>query len=137
MPQANWIIVLHLILLWGSVATGLVAGWRLPLSNLILVPLGIILWGAGLLYNMHNVKALRQRPALHRSALVRRSYRRILARTMMNLGIGLVFASWLTLIVSLVLIPIYSAAANKRRQYLEYMRSGMQSDVFPDRISRH
>jgi hypothetical protein len=54
----------------------------------------------------------------------------------MNLGIGVAFRSWLTLLVALILIPFYALAAHQRRQYLDYMRSGMLSGAFPDRVSR-
>jgi hypothetical protein len=137
MPQANWMIVLHLIALWGSVGIGLIAGWKLPISNLVAIPLGILFFVIGLLYNANNVKRLREKPAGHRVALARRGYRRIVARTIMNLGIGLAFRSWLTLLVAAILIPFYVLAAHQRRQYLDYMRSGVLSDAFPDRISRH
>jgi MFS family permease len=136
MPQANWVIVLHIIILWGSVFAGLTAGWRLPFSYVVAIPLGLIIWGAGLLYNLYNIQRFRRRPARHQAELNRRVYQRIVARTMMNLGIGLATRSLLTIIAAVVLIPIYIVAANKRRQYLDYLRSGMQSDVFPDRIAK-
>jgi hypothetical protein len=48
MSQANWVIFLHLIALWGSVGIGAMAGWTMPISYFVAVPLGIILWGCGL-----------------------------------------------------------------------------------------
>ena len=136
MPQANWLILIHFVLLWGSVATGLMTGWQLPLSYLVAVPLGIVLWACGLLYNIYNIRSIRENPPLHRTAYARIGYKRIAARTVMNLGIGLACLSWLTLIISFLLIPIYAVAANRRRQYLDYLRTGMQGDAFPDRISK-
>jgi hypothetical protein len=43
----------------------------------------------------------------------------------------------LTLIVAVILIPFYAAAARRRQRYLDYMRTGMLSDAFPDRIVKH
>jgi hypothetical protein len=136
MPQANWVIILHTIVLWGSVFAGLTAGWRLPVSYALLAPLGIIVWVSGFLYNLKNIRRFRRRPALSREDLASKGYRRIFGRTAMNLGVGLASGSWLTLIAAALLIPFYVMAANQRRQYLDYLRSGMLSDVFPDRTSR-
>ena len=55
----------------------------------------------------------------------------------MNLGVAIGFGSWLTLIVAAILIPFYAAAARRRERYLDYMRTGMMSDAFPDRVVRH
>ncbi len=137
MPQANWMIVLHFVTLWGSIGIGLMAGWKLPIANLVAIPLGIVLWAVGLTYNAYNIRRMREKSAGHRTALARRGYRRIVARTIMNLGFVLAFRSWLTLIVAIILIPFYVLAAHQRRQYQDYMRSGMLSDAFPDRISKH
>lgn len=113
------------------------ANWRLPVSYAVAIPLGVILWGTALIYNLHDVQKFRQSLASHRTALAHRGYRRIAARTLMNLGIGLAFRSWLTLIVAAALVPFYIEAAKKRRQYIDYLRSGILSDAFPDRISKH
>jgi hypothetical protein len=137
MFQANWVIILHFVLLWGSVGIGLMADWKLPISYLAAIPLGIFLWASGLLYNIYSIRRMRDKPAGHRTALARSGYRRIAARTMMNLGIGLAFRSWPTFLAAIILIPLYSLAASQRRHYLDYMRSGMLSDAFPDRISKH
>jgi len=137
MPQANWVILLHFVLVWGSIITGLAAGWRLPIPIVVSIPLGLMIWALGLLYNVSVTRRYRRGPATHRSALVRRSYQRIAARTIMNLGIAIGFRSWLTLIVAALLIPFYASAANRRQRYLDYMRTGMMSDAFPDRIVKH
>jgi hypothetical protein len=136
MPTANWVIALHFIALWGSVLTGLLAGWRLPLSNLVAIPLGLLLWAAGLLFNIYVIQRVRNSPPMRRSEMTGRSYQRITARTLMNLGLGLLFRSWLTLIVAILLIPFYTAASRSRRRYLDYMRTGMQDDAFPDRMQK-
>lgn len=137
MPQANWVIVLHFFLLWGSVITGLAAGWRIPIPIYVSLPLGLMIWAVGLLYNLSATQRHRRGPATHRAALARRGYQRIIARTIMNLGVAVGFRSWLTLIVAVILIPFYAAAARRRQRYLDYMRTGMLSDAFPDRIVKH
>ncbi len=137
MPQANWIIWLHFAALWGSVITGLTADWRMPVPIAVCVPLGIMIWALGLLYNLSAIRHSRRGSATHRAALARRSYQRITARTIMNLGIVVGFRSWLTLIVAAVLVPFYAAAARRRQRYLDYMRTGVLSDAFPDRIVKH
>jgi hypothetical protein len=137
MPQANWVILLHVILLWGSVITGLAAGWRINIPLPVAIPLGAMIWMLGLLYNISVIQRQRRGLATHRAALARRGYLRITARTIMNLGIALGFRSWLTLIFAALLIPFYAAAARRRERYLDYMRTGMLSDAFPDRIVKH
>lgn len=137
MPQANWVIFLHFILLWGSVITGLAAGWRINIPLPVAVPLGVMIWLLGLLYNLSVIQRRQRGLARHRSALARSSYLRITARTIMNLGIALAFRSWLTLIFAVVIIPFYAAAARRRERYLDYMRTGMLSDAFPERIVKH
>ena len=128
---------MHFVLLWGSVITGLAAGWRIPIPIAVAIPLGLMIWALGLLYNVSLTQHHRRGPATHRTALARRSYQRIAARTIMNLGVAIGFRSWLTLIVAALLIPFYAAAANRRRRYLDYMRTGVLSDAFPDRIVKH
>jgi hypothetical protein len=137
MPQANWVIILHFILLWGSVITGLAAGWRINIPLAVAVPLGLVIWALGFVYNVSIVRRQRLRLATHRLAASRRGYQRILARTVMNVGVALGFRSWLTLIIAVLLIPFYAAAARRRERYLDYMRTGMLSDAFPDRIVKH
>ena len=134
MPQGNWIIALHFVLLWGSVITGLAAGWRIPIPLPVAVLLGLMVWSVGFLYNVDINRRRRGGPALHRAALARRGHLRIAARTLMNLGVALGFKSWLTLIVAFLLIPFYAAAARGRQRYLDYPRSGMLGDAFPDRV---
>ena len=136
MSTANWVIVLHFVALWGSVITGLIADWRLPISNLVAIPVGLILWAAGLLFNMYVIQRARQEPALHRTEMNRRRYQRIAARTLMNVGVAVAFRSWFTLIVAAILIPFYAAASRSRQRYLEYLRTGMQDDAFPDRTRK-
>lgn len=137
MPQANWVIILHLLLVWGSVITGLAAGWRIGIPLAVAAPLGVIIWVLGFAYNASMVRRQRHRVATHRSAATRRGYQRIVARTVMNIGIAVGFRSWLTLIVAAILIPFYAAAARRRERYLDYMRTGMMSDAFPDRVVKH
>ncbi|MEW6555175.1 MAG: hypothetical protein AB1384_12930 [Actinomycetota bacterium] len=117
--------------------TGLAAGWRINIPLAVAVPLGLLVWAAGFLYNISIVRRRRQRLATHRSAVTRHGYQRILARTAMNLGVALGFRSWLTLIIAALLIPFYAAAARRRERYLDYMRTGMLSDAFPDRVIKH
>jgi MFS family permease len=137
MPQANWVIVLHFVALWGSIITSLAAGWRIPVPFAVSIPLGILLWVLGLLYNVSTIKRHRRDAATHWSELGRRGYHRLTARTIMNLGAAVAFRSWLTLIVSVILIPFYATAARRRQRYLDYMRTGVLSDAFPDRIVKH
>jgi hypothetical protein len=137
MPQANWMIVLHFLLVWGSVITGLAAGWRVPVPIVISIPLGLMIWALGLLYNVSLIQRHRRGLATHRAAQARRSYQRITARTIMNLGVAIGFRSWLTLIAAVILIPFYASAARRRQRYMDYMRTGVLSDAFPDRIVRH
>ena len=127
---------MHFAALWGSVITGLMADWRLPVSNLVAIPMGLILWAAGFLFNMYVIQGARQEPALHRAEMNRRRYQRIAARTLMNIGVALAFRSWFTLIVAAILIPFYAAASRSRQRYLEYLRTGMQDDAFPDRTRK-
>ncbi len=136
MAQANWIILLHFLLLWGSVITGLASQWHIPLPFAVSIPLGTMIWLLGVLYNLSTLRRHRLNPEARRTALQRRAYQRIAARTVMNLGVGLASRSWLTLIVSVLLIPLYANAARRRQQYLDYLRTGMMSDAFPHRITR-
>lgn len=136
MSSANWVIALHFIALWGSVITGLLADWRLSISVLAAVPLGLVMWAAGFMFNMYVVQRARRGTTRHRAEMTRRRYQRIVARTLMNLGIGLAFRSWLTLLVSALLIPFYAAASRNRQRYLEYLRTGMQDEAFPDRMRK-
>ncbi|MBC7230969.1 MAG: hypothetical protein H5T74_11350 [Actinobacteria bacterium] len=136
MPQANWIIFLHFLLLWGSVITGLASQWRIPLPLAAALPLGSMIWLLGVLYNLSTLRRHRLRPESHRTALQKRIYQRIAARTFMNLGVTVASRSWLTLMVTALLIPLYANAARRRQQYLDYLRTGMMSDAFPHRISR-
>ncbi len=137
MPQANWIILLHFILLWGSVITGLAAGWRINIPLAAAVPLGVMIWLLGLLYNLSVMQRQKRGPMRHRTAQTHRSLLRIAARTLMNLGVAAASRSWLTLIVAVIIIPFYTAAARRRERYLDYMRTGMLSDAFPERIVKH
>jgi len=95
------------------------------------------MWILGFLYNLSANQRYRRGQATHRSAQARRSYQRITARTIMNLGVAVGFRSWLTLLVTLILIPFYATAARRRQRYLDYMRTGVLSDAFPDRIVKH
>lgn len=137
MPQANWVIIIHFVVLWGSVITSLAASWRVPLPNYVAIPLGIMIWALGFLYNVSVTRRYRRGQAMHRAALARRGYQRITARTIMNLGVAVGFRSWLTLIIAILLIPVYAAAVRRRQRYLDYMRTGVLSDAFPDRIVKH
>jgi len=137
MPQANWVIVLHFLLLWASVITGLAAGWNMPIPIVVSAPLGLMLWALGFLYNLSANQRYRRGVATHRSAQARRSYQRITARTIMNLGVAVGFRSWLTLLVAILLIPFYATAARRRQRSLDYLRTGVLSDAFPDRIVKH
>jgi hypothetical protein len=137
MPQANWVILLHFVLLWGSVITSLAAGWRINMPLSVAIPLGIMVWLLGLIYNVSVIRRQRQGAATHRTAQAQRGYLRITARTIMNLGIAIGFRSWLTLIIAVILIPFYAAAARRRERYLDYMRTGRLSDAFPDRVVKH
>jgi len=128
---------MHFVLLWGSVITGLAAGWRMGIPLPVAIPIGMAIWLLGLFYNFSVIQRRRRGLALHRASLARRGYLRITARTAMNLGVAIGSRSWLTLIVAILLIPFYTAAARRRERYLDYVRTGMMSDAFPDRIVKH
>jgi len=136
MPQANWIILLHFAAVWLSVITSLMAGWHLPLSYSLSIPLGLMVWFLGFLVNLRLIRISAVASARTQASQVRKSYRRIFARTIMNLGISLTFRSWFTMMVSALLIPLYATAARQRRAYLDYLRTGMLSNAFPHRIRR-
>ncbi len=136
MPQGNWIIPLHFMAIWMSVATSLMAGWSIGLQPYVSFPLGFVIWSTGFFLNLRVLEGQRRRKATHSKAHVERSYRRIAARTVMNLGIALAFRSWLTMMTAGILIPFYLEAAKKRRMYLDYLRTGMLHDAFPHRIPR-
>jgi len=136
MAQENLLIVLHFMLLWGSVILGLVAGLLLPISNLISIPLGVILWALGFFYNFHLIQT--RRPYnLHRPTAGQKSYERIVARTLMNLGIAFGFRSWLTIITAVILILLYAWVARRKKEYLDFRRERNIADAFPDRSRRH
>lgn len=137
MSQANWIIFLHFAAVWLSVITSLMAGWTLPFQPYLSFALGFMTWVLGFLINLRLLASSRNRPATYATARARRSYQRIAARTIMNLGIGIAFRSWLTLLIAGILIPFYATAARQRRTYLDYLRTGMLSDAFPHRVRRH
>lgn len=128
---------MHFAVLWGSVITSLAAGWSVHISKYVCIPLGILIWAAGFLYNVAMTRRYRSGQEMHGVALARRGYQRITARTIMNIGVAVGFRSWLTLIAALVLIPMYAAAVRRRQRYLDYMRTGMLDDAFPDRIRKH
>ena len=109
----------------------------MPIPIVVSIPLGVMIWALGLLYNLSAKQRYRRGLATHRSAQSRRSYQRITARTIMNLGVAVGFRSWLTLLVAIILIPFYATAARRRQRYLDYMRTGVLSDAFPDRIVKH
>ncbi len=109
----------------------------MPVTIIVSIPLGLMIWVLGLLYNLSVMQRHRRGSATHSTAQARRSYQRITARTIMNLGVAIGSRSWLTLIAAAVLIPLYAAAARRRQRYLDYMRTGVMSDAFPDRIVRH
>jgi hypothetical protein len=137
MSQANWIIFLHVAAVWLSVITSQVAGWTLSVHPYLSLALGVMMWALGFLFNLRLIASSRSGAATHATAHARRSYQRIAARTIMNLGIGIAFRSWLTLLVAGMLIPFYASAARQRRNYLDYLRTGMLSDAFPHRVRRH
>ncbi|MDI7252871.1 hypothetical protein [Candidatus Solincola sp.] len=128
--------MLHFLAVWMSVATSLMAGWSVPLRPYISLPLGVLIWLLGFFLNLRIMETQRRRKATHSRAHVQQSYRRIAARTLMNLGIALGFRSWLTMVIACILIPFYLEAAKKRRMYLDYLRTGMLRDAFPNRIPR-
>ncbi len=105
----------------------------LPVS----LPLGIMIWILGLVYNLRLIQRQKKGLARHRYLMTHGSHQRIAARTLMNLGVAVGSRSWLTLIVVAILVPFYAAAARRRERYLDYMRTGMLSDAFPKRIVRH
>ena len=77
MPQANWIILLHFLALWGSVITGLASRWRVPVPFAVSIPVGTMIWLVGFLYNLNALRDQRADNASHRAALQRHTYRRI------------------------------------------------------------
>lgn len=119
-----------------SVATSLMAGWSIPLRPYISLPLGLLIWLLGFFLNLRIMDAQRRRKATHSRAHVQQSYRRIAARTVMNLGIALGFRSWLTMLLAGILIPFYFEAAKRQRMYHDYLCTGMLHDAFPNRIPR-
>lgn len=127
---------MHFALLWGSVVTGLAAGWRIGVPLPLAIPIGLAIWLLGFLYNLSLVNRQRRRlPS--RLTSIRHSYLRIMARSLMNLGVAIGSTTWLTLIAVAILVPLYTAAAHRRERYLDYVRNGMMSGAFPDRIVRH
>jgi hypothetical protein len=132
MPQENLVVALHFFLLWGTVIIGLAAGLLLPVSKLIAIPLGVVLWILGFLYNFHLMQRRRVRN-LHSHLSSSRSNGRIAARSLMNLGIAFGFRSWLTIIAAFILIPLYMWAVARRREYLDFARERNTGEVFPHR----
>ncbi len=137
MSQGTWIVFVHFAAVWLSVATSLVAGWSLPIRIYVSFPLGCMLWCLGLLLNLRLVRFLRLDTAAYRARRTQYSYQRVAARTLMNAGIALAFRSWFTMLVTAMLIPFYISASRKRREYLDYLRTGMLSDALPHRVKRH
>jgi hypothetical protein len=135
MPQENLVVALHFFLLWGTVIIGLAAGLLLPVSKLIAIPLGVLLWILGLLYNLHLVQRRRVRNP-HARVSSSRGNGRIAARSLMNFGIAFGFRSWLTIIAAFILIPLYMWAVARRREYVDFAREPDTGDVLPDRLRR-
>lgn len=135
MSDASWIIPLHFLLVWGSVLISMASQWRMPLPFGLAAGLGFTMWLVAMALNTMRVNRFR-------TGAIRLSYRqressRILARTLMNLAISILFRSWLTLIVAFCLVPLYIHASRVRERFLHYLRTGIWDQALPGRTHRH
>ncbi len=117
------LLLINIFFIWGSaILFSVVLKWRLPIPLWAGVVFGIILWIAGLLFAMQVTAERRRlrrgtaRPGTHLMGLVAHPY--ATSRLMMNLGIGLAFRSWVTLIIAVLLYPAYTLLAKRRRSAL-------------------
>ncbi len=126
------LLLINIFFIWGSaVLFSVVLEWRLPIPLWAGLVFGVLLWLAGLMFAM-QVTAERRRmrrgtaqPGTRLMGLVAHPY--ATARLMMNLGIGLAFRSWVTLIIAVLLYPVYTLLAKRRRSALSVNRRQLEN----------
>ncbi|MHB8780464.1 MAG: hypothetical protein ACYC55_03645 [Candidatus Geothermincolia bacterium] len=117
------LLLINLVLVWGSVVAGLLLKWRLLfLPFWLAIPLGVLGWLAGLGVSC-GARAERRRRRRNGGGGIPRftgiaGYPFATARLMMNLGVGLAFRSWPTLIVACLFYPVAVAVAKRRNSTL-------------------
>jgi len=135
MSDGSWIIPVHFLVVWGSVLISIASRWRMRLPLGAALGLGIAIWLAAMVLNASRVRRFRAGDT--RMTFRQRESSRILARTLMNIGISVLFKSWLTLIVSFLMVPVYLYASRVRERFLHYLHTGIWEQAMPGRTHRH
>lgn len=106
MKKLRVLFIGELVIIWASVALGLMAGWRIPISPWIAIPVGLLLWICGFLYTLRLRGQFKEAAERHRRPPRRRGYPLVEARIAMHLGVALGFRSWPTLGAALVFAAV-------------------------------
>jgi hypothetical protein len=120
MASMQWLVVVQLVLVWGSVIIGLLTGWRMPLPRWAAIPAGLAIWFGGLILNLQGRKRFREVMGPGGLKARKRGYPLIAGRTAMNLGIALAFRSWPTLVATALLLAFYLLLAQKVRSSIPW-----------------
>ncbi len=126
------LLALNILFIWGSaILFSMVLKWRLPIPLWAGMTFGVLLWIAGFLFAIQVTAERRRlrrgtaRAGTHLMGLVAHPF--ATARLMMNLGIGLAFRSWVTLIIAVLLYPMYTLLARRRRSALSVNRRQLEN----------
>ena len=126
------LLLINVFFIWGSaILFSVVLNWRLPIPLWAGLVFGILLWMAGLLLAIKVTAERRRlrrgtaRSGTHLMGLVAHPF--ATTRLMMNLGIALAFRSWVTLIIAVLLYPLYTMLAKRRRSALSVNRRQLEN----------
>lgn len=129
---APGLLLVNIFFIWGSaILFGVVLKWRLPIPLWAGLVFGILLWIAGLLFAIQVTAERRRlrrgtaRSGTHLMGLVAHPF--ATTRLMMNLGMALAFRSWVTLIIAILLYPMYTLMAKRRRSALSVNRRQLEN----------
>ncbi len=126
------LLLINTFFIWGSaILFSVVLEWRLPIPLWAGLVFGILLWIAGLLFAIQVTAERRRlrrgtaRAGTRLMGLVAHPY--ATSRLMMNLGVALAFRSWVTLIIAVLLYPLYTMLARRRRSALSVNRRQLEN----------
>jgi hypothetical protein len=114
----QWLFIGELVLVWASVAVGIIAHWRIAISPWIAAPVGLVLWICGFLFTLHLRKELKEVREKRVRPAKRRGYPMVEARAAMHFGVALGFRSWPTLGVAVVCTAVNLGLAVSFRRKL-------------------
>ncbi len=126
------LLLINTFFIWGSaILFSVVLKWRLPIPLWAGLVFGVLLWIAGLLFAIQVTAERRRmrrgtaRAGTHLMGLVAHPY--ATSRLTMNLGVALAFRSWVTLIIAVLLYPLYTMLARRRRSALSVNRRQLEN----------